>query len=312
MGQFLNDSTTSGFLLLAISIHPELQYLLTVFFLSAYMMTLLGNLLIVLLIHLDPNLLHAPMYFFLKHLLLADVGYTSAIVPKMLQTLLSKSMAISYGGCFAQMYFFIAFANTDSFLLASMAYDRYVAICYPLHYATVMSHKRCLLMAVISWAVSLILSLMYTVLASQLSFCVTKQVPHFFCDIQPLMRISCSDTKPLQTLLMTQGLVDVSTPFLLIVVSYACIFYVVMKVPSTARKLKALSTCGSHLTVVFLFYSTLIWVYFQPPSKKAGRKDTVAAILYTVVTPLLNPFIYALRNDEIKGALRRVLRRRKH
>lgn len=192
-----------------------------------------------------------------------------------------------------------------------MAYDCYVAICHPLHYATLMNHKRCLLMAAISWLVSIAQSLMYTVLASRLSFCVTREIPHFFCDIQPLMRISCSDTKPLQILVMSEGLLDVSVPFLLIVVSYMRIFYAVLRVPSAAGKLKAFSTCGSHLTVVILFYSSIIWVYFQPPSKNAGGKDFVAAVMYTMVTPMLNPFIYTLRNNEIRGAVKRITNRMK-
>ncbi|XP_066468814.1 olfactory receptor 1F1-like [Tiliqua scincoides] len=310
MGQW-NETSPSEFILLGITTRPELQCFFSVLFFSTYLLTLLGNLLIVLLVYWDPSLFHTPMYFFLSNLSLADIGFTSATIPKMLQTLLSESTAISYSGCFTQMYFFFAFANTDNFLLASMAYDRYVAICHPLHYATLMNHKRCLLMAGIPWLVSIVLSLMYTVLASRLSFCVTREIPHFFCDIQPLMRISCSDTKLLQTLVMSEGLIDVSIPFLLIVISYVCIFYAVLRVPSAAGKLKAFSTCGSHLTVVILFYSTLIWVYFQPPSRNAGRKDTVAAIMYTVVTPMLNPFIYTLRNNEIKGAVRRVMSRMK-
>lgn len=306
-----NETSISGFFLRGITTRPELQCFLSVLFFSTYLLTLLGNSLIVLLIHSDSSLLHAPMYFFLSNLSLADVGFTSAIIPKMLQTLLSHSTAISYCGCFTQMYFFFAFGNTDSFLLASMAYDRYVAICYPLHYATLMNHKRCLLMVTFSWAVSFVQAMLYTVLVARLSFCVTREIPHFFCDIQPLMRISCSDTKPLHMLVMTEGLIDVSVPFLLTVVSYACIFSAVLKIPSTAGKTKAFSTCGSHLTMVVLFYSTLIWVYFQPPSRNTGGKDTIPAIMYSVGIPMLNPIIYTLRNNEIKGAVRRITSRMK-
>nr|XP_056707699.1 olfactory receptor 1J1-like [Euleptes europaea] len=268
-----------------------------------YLLSLLGNLLIVLLIGCDAHLLHTPMYFFLRHLAVADMGFASSTVPITLHNLVSRDKMISYGGCLSQTYFFLVFGSGDSFLLAAMAYDRLMAICHPLHYTALMNAKRCLLLVSGCWLLACLHSLLYTVMLSRLSFCASREIPHFFCDVNPLLALSCSDTTPLRMLVMTEGMFDILGPFLLIVVSYARIFLTVMKTPSSKRK--AFSTCGSHLTVVILFYGTLIWVYLLPTS---GNK-TLASLMYTTVAPMLNPFIYSLRNNEIKGALRRLVGR---
>ncbi|XP_053157712.1 olfactory receptor 1L4-like [Hemicordylus capensis] len=305
-----NSSGTSELFLRGFPTHPEFQGLLFPLFLSMYLLTLLGNVTIILLIRIDVQLLQAPMYFFLSHLALADLGFTSSIVPKVLVNLLSQEKTISYHGCLTQMYFYMCFGNSDSFLLAAMAYDRYVAICCPLSYSVRMSCKRCLLLATVSWIIPIIHSLVYTLLMSRISFCDSEEIPHFFCDIYPLLDIACSDTSAIGMLLLTEGVVEVLGPFVLIVVSYAYIFYTIMKIPSDTGKRKAFSTCGSHLAVVVLFYGTVSWVYFKPHSKNSGHKDTVAAVMYTMVTPMLNPFIYSLRNSEMKAALKRVIRQR--
>ncbi|XP_015281448.1 PREDICTED: olfactory receptor 1E5-like [Gekko japonicus] len=270
--------------------------------LFVYLLILLGNLLIVLLIRCDAHLLHTPMYFFLSYLSLADMCLASSTIPVMLRNLISQDRVISYGGCLSQVYFFLAFGNSDSFLLAAMAYDRYLAICRPLHYAALMNTKRCLLMVSGCWLLALFQSTLYTSLLSSLSFCASQEIPHFFCEFYPVLGLACSDTTAVKLVALTEGVLDVLGPFVFIVASYVLIFLSVTKASSSTSKRKAFSTCGSHLAVVILFYGTLCWTYTQPTS----GSSTVA---YTAVTPMLNPFIYSLRNNEMKGALIRLLRR---
>ncbi|XP_054859231.1 olfactory receptor 1468-like [Eublepharis macularius] len=300
-----NQTEPFGFILLDLSPRPEHQHLLALLFLAMYLLILLGNLLIILLIRSDPHLLRTPMYFFLSHLSLADVGFASVTIPKMLQNLLFQVNTISYGGCLVQMYSYMAFGNTDSFLLASMAYDRYLAICYPLYYTTLMSHNRCLLLVTACWILASLHSLLYTLMMSRLSFCSSREIPQFFCEIYPLLGLSCSDTSLVETTALVEGFLDVLGPFFLIVISYVRIFYTILNVPSKRGKRKAFSTCGSHLSVVVLFYGTLCWVYLQPSSRNSD-KNIVPSLMYTAVTPMLNPFIYTLRNNEMKAALKRL------
>nr|XP_056705956.1 uncharacterized protein LOC130477894 [Euleptes europaea] len=300
-----NLTRTSGFVLLGISTKAEHQGLFFPLFLSIYLLTLLGNLMIILLIRSDARLLHTPMYFFLSHLSLADLGFASTTVPKALENLLSHNKTITYWGCLTQMYFFIAFGITDSFLLASMAYDRYVAICHPLRYPVLMSHKHCLLLVTGSWLLAHLHSLVHTLLMARLSFCASREIPHFFCDVQPLLRLSCTSTQPNELLAFTEGSLVIMGPFLFIVVSYILILVAILKIPSAAGKHKAFSTCGSHLGAVSVFYGTVIAVYIQPSSTYSITKDRMVAVLYTMVTPMLNPFIYSLRNEDVMGAMKR-------
>ncbi|KAM3844973.1 olfactory receptor 1F1-like [Vipera latastei] len=303
-----NHTDSSDFILMDFSVQPEHQHLLGLLFLSMYLLTVLGNLLIVLLISSDVHLLQTPMYFFLRHLSLADVGFASVTVPKMLQNLLFQVRTISYSGCLMQMYFYMTFANTDNYLLAMMAYDRYMAICHPLLYATRMSHKRCLLIVATCWLLASLNSVLYTLIMSPLSFCSSKEIPQFFCEFFPLLRLACSDTSLIETISLIESYADVLGPFVLIVVSYVCIFCTILRVPSTKGKQKAFSTCGSHLGVVALFYGTLCWVYLQPNSR-SPEQNMISSLMYTMVTPMLNPFIYTLRNTEIKAALKRFIGR---
>uniref|UniRef100_A0A8D0FZI0 Olfactory receptor n=1 Tax=Sphenodon punctatus TaxID=8508 RepID=A0A8D0FZI0_SPHPU len=300
-----NQSSSSGFILLGLSVRPELWVPLSSLLLVMYLVTLLGNLLIILLIRSDAHLLHAPMYFFLSHLSLTDVCFTSTTIPKMLQNMMTQTKSISHGGCVAQMFFYMAFGNTDNLLLAAMAYDRYVAICRPLHYTVLMSPKRCVLLAGSCWLLAFLHSLLYALLVSRLFFCASREIPHFFCDLYPMMRLSCSDLTLLETVSVTEGMTEVLTPFALIVVSYILIFCAIMKVPSATGKRKAFSTCGSHLTIVVLFYA-IIGVYFQPAAQYSAQQGMVFAIMYTVITPMANPYIYSLRNKDVQGALRRL------
>ncbi|XP_004423480.1 PREDICTED: olfactory receptor 1L4-like [Ceratotherium simum simum] len=299
------SSSTPGFILLGISSNPQLQKPLFDIFLIMYLVTVVGNVLIILTIHSDSRL-HTPMYFFLSNLSFTDICFTTDIVPKMLANLLSETKSISYTGCLIQMYFFMAFGNTDSYLLASMAIDRLVAICNPLHYEVVMNPQRCFLMLLGSCTISHLHSMLHVLLMSRLSFCASHVIKHFFCDTHPVLKLSCSDTSPNQIMVITETPAVIVTPFLCILFSYLRIIITVLRIPSVAGKRKAFSTCGSHLTIVVLFYGSIIYVYFRPLSRYSVVKDRVATLMYTVVTPMLNPFIYSLRNKDMKMGMRKL------
>ncbi|XP_025744340.1 olfactory receptor 1K1 [Callorhinus ursinus] len=299
-----NESSEGGpLILLGLTTSPGPRRPLFMLFLGLCVASILGNGLIVAAIRASPAL-HAPMYFLLAHLSFADLCFISVTVPKMLANLLAHDRSISLAGCQTQMYFFFALGVTDSCLLAAMAYDRYVAIRRPLRYATGMSQAVCTALLGTAWLVSHLHSLLHILLMARLSFCASHRVPHFFCDHQPLLRFSCSDTRHIQLLIFTEGAAVVVTPFLLILASCGAIAAVVLWLPSASGRLRATSTCGSHLAVVGLFYGTVIAVYFQPTSRYEAEQGRVATVMYTVGTPLLNPVIYSLRNRDVQGALR--------
>ena len=304
------NSSMSEFLLRGLPIRPEQQGVFFALFLAMYLTTVLGNLLIVLLIRLDPRL-HTPMYFFLSHLALTDVSFSSVTIPKMLINMQTQDQSIPYAGCITQMFFFLFFTGLDDFLLTLMAYDRYVAICHPLHYSTVMGQGLCTLLVTVSWILSCASALCHTLLLTRLSFCADHSIPHFFCDLDALLKLSCSDTSLNELAIFTVGVVVIILPLTCVLTSYGCIGATILKVPSTKGICKALSTCGSHLSVVSLYYGTIIGLYFFPSSSTSRDKSTIASVMYTVVTPLLNPFIYSLRNRDMKGALERLLHRAK-
>ncbi|XP_055983471.1 olfactory receptor-like protein DTMT [Sorex fumeus] len=305
-----NQTFISEFLLLGMPIEPDQQNLFYVLFLAMYLTTVLGNLLIIVLIRLDPHL-HTPMYMFLSNLSFSDLCFSSVTMPKLLQNMQSQVPSIPYAGCLTQMYFFLFFADLESFLLVAMAYDRYVAICFPLHYNTIMSPKLCLSLVVLSWVLTTFHAMLHTLLMARLCFCADNVIPHFFCDMSALLKLSCSDTQVNELVIFIMGGLILVIPFLLIIMSYARIVSSILKVPSARGIRKAFSTCGSHLTVVSLFYGTVIGLYLIPSSNNSTVKETVMAMMYTVVTPMLNPFIYSLRNKDMKGALGRVFSKRK-
>ncbi|XP_003407522.2 olfactory receptor 1J21-like isoform X2 [Loxodonta africana] len=304
-----NQSSLSEFLLLGLPICPEQQGIYYALFLGIYLTTVLENLFIILLIRLDSRL-HTPMYFFLSHLALTDISFSSVTAPKMLMNMQMQNQSISYAGCISQVYFFLFFGGIDSFLLTSMAYDRYVAICYPLHYTTIMSRSLCFLLVIMSWVLSFASALLHTLLLACLSFCGDNTIPHFFCDLSALLKLSSSDTSTNKLAILIVGVMVITLPFICILVSYGCIGSTILRVPSTKGICKALSTCGSHLSVVSLYYGAIIGLYFFPSFRNSNDKDVIVAILYTVVTPMLNPFIYSLRNRDMKGALGNILKRR--
>uniref|UniRef100_A0A452T7M8 Olfactory receptor n=1 Tax=Ursus maritimus TaxID=29073 RepID=A0A452T7M8_URSMA len=299
-------SHITEFLLLGLTSDPKEQGWLFASFLAMYLVNVAGNSLIIAAIRGDARL-HTPMYSFLSNLSLVDICFTSVIVPRMLANMLSKNKKVPFAQCLTQMYFFVAFGITDSFLLAAMAIDRYMAICNPLHYTMTMSPQRCLLLVMASWVLSHLHSLTHTILMSRLTFCGPNVIHHFFCDVQPLLTLSCSDTSVNELLAFTEGSFVIMSPFILIIVSYVFITRAVLRVPSGRGRYKVFSTCGSHLTVVALFYGTIIFVYIRPSSTYSVTKDRVVTVIYTVVTPMLNPFIYSLRNKDMKqGALWRL------
>ncbi|XP_069330738.1 olfactory receptor 1L3-like [Eulemur rufifrons] len=300
-----NLTGLSEFILLGLSSRPEDQKPLFALFLIIYLITLVGNMLIISAIHSDPRLQN-PMYFFLSVLSFADICYTTVIVPKMLVNFLSDKKTISYAECLTQMYFFLAFANIDSYLLAAMAIDRYVAICNPFHYVTVMNRRCCALLLAFSITFPYLHSLLYILLVNQLTFCASNVIHHFFCDVYPVLKLSCSSTFVIEVVAMTEGLADVMAPFVCILISYLRILISVLKIPSAAGKRKAFSTCSSHLTVVTLCYGSITYVYFQPLSSYTV-KDRIATITYTVLMSMLNPFIYSLRNKDMKRGLEKLL-----
>ncbi|XP_010955866.3 olfactory receptor 1S1 isoform X1 [Camelus ferus] len=304
-----NQTTVSEFLLLGLSNRAEQQKLLFVLFLGMYLVTVSGNGLIILAIGLD-SYLHTPMYLFLANLSFADLSSISTSVPNMLMNIQTKSQSISYESCITQMYFSIAFVVIDNFLLGVMAYDRFVAICHPLSYTTIMKPRLCILLTVIPWVLSNAVALTHTLLLLPLLFCDSNALPHFFCDLAPLLRLSCSDTVVNELVLLVVGLSVITFPFSLILFSYVRIVRAVLRLSCTEGKWKAFSTCGSHLTVVLLFYGTIVGVYFCPSFTHPDDRDQIGAVLFTVVAPMMNPFIYSLRNKDMKGALRKLICRK--
>ncbi|XP_008703690.2 olfactory receptor 24 [Ursus maritimus] len=304
-----NQTSASEFILLGLSENPEQETLLFALFLCMYVVTVVGNLLIILAISSDSHL-HTPMYFFLANLSLVDFGLATNTVPKMLVSIQIRSKSISYPCCLTQMYFFHFFGIMDSVLIAVMAYDRFVAICHPLHYTTIMNPRLCGLLAGGPWVFSCFISLTHILLMVRLVFCGNNKIPHYFCDLTPLLRLSCTDTSVNKIFVLIVAGMVIATPFLCILASYACIIVAIMKVPSAGGRKKAFSTCSSHLSVVALFYGTTIGVYLCPSSVRTAVKEKASAVMYTAVTPLLNPFIYSLRNRDLKGALRKLVNRK--
>ncbi|XP_059551146.1 olfactory receptor 7A10-like [Myotis daubentonii] len=300
-----NDTPISEFLLLGFSDEPALQPLIFGLFLSMYLTTVLGNLLIILAVSSDPHL-HTPMYFFLSNLSLVDICFTSTTVPKMLVNILTQSKVITYAGCITQMHFFILFAVLDDILLTVMAYDRFVAICHPLHYMVIMNPRFCGLLVLMSWIISGLNSLLQSVMVLQLSFCTDFEITHFFCEIKQVVQLACSDTflnnmeMYFVTALLGGG------PVAGILYSYSKIVSSICGISSSQGKYKAFSTCASHLSAVSLFYGSVLGVYFSSAATHSPHSSAAASVLYAVVTPMLNPFIYSLRNKDIKRALKRL------
>ncbi|XP_070585959.1 olfactory receptor 4E1-like [Erythrolamprus reginae] len=297
-----NWTSVTEFVLVGLSSNPETQQVLFAIFLVIYLLILAGNILIMITIMLDQNL-HTPMYFFLSNLSFIDICHSTVTVPKMLADFLSTEKTISFGGCVAQMFFLHLFACTEIFLLTVMAYDRYVAICNPMHYLNVMNHKVCLLLASTIWVGGIIHSLALIGMTIKLPYCGPKVVDNFFCDVPPVIKLACTDTYVIEVLIVSNsGLISVVC-FVVLVVSYGVIL-VSLRTRLVAGQHKALSTCAAHLTVVTLFLGHCIFIYSRPSTSFA--EDKVVSVFFTAVTPLLNPIIYTLRNEDMKRALKKL------
>ncbi|KAB1272788.1 Olfactory receptor 5B3 [Camelus dromedarius] len=264
----------------------------------------------ILLVLLDAHL-HSPMYFFLSNLSLVDFCYSSAVTPTVMAGLLKGHKIISYNACAAQMFFFAAFATMENFLLASMAYDRYAAVCKPLHYTTTMTTSLCICLATGSYVCGFLNASIHTGVTFSLSFCRSNVTHHFFCDVPAVMVLSCSDRYISEMILVYVASFNVFLALLIILISYTFIFITILKMHSSARYQKALSTCASHLTAVSIFYGTIITMYLQPSSSHSMDTDKIASVFYTMVIPMLNPLVYSLRNKEVKSAFKKVVKEAK-
>uniref|UniRef100_H0VGA7 Olfactory receptor n=2 Tax=Cavia porcellus TaxID=10141 RepID=H0VGA7_CAVPO len=300
-----NQSLCTKFTFVAFSSLTELQPVLFLVFLIVYIFTVGGNLIIICLIWVTPSL-HTPMYFFLTNLSFLEMCYITSVVPQMLVHLLVKNKTISVSGCAAQMYVFAILGLTECCLLAAMAYDRFVAICYPLHYTLWMSPPVCLKLAAASWITGMVVESTQVTWIFTLPFCGTGRIEHFFCDIMPVVKLACVDTSYNESVLFVVSMVFIMGPCLLILCSYVRILVTILRISSAAGRRKAFSTCSSHVLVVSLFFGTALFTYLQPKTAHTPDTDRATALMYTVVTPALNPVIYTLRNKEVKEAFHRV------
>uniref|UniRef100_A0A8C8Z7N7 Olfactory receptor n=1 Tax=Prolemur simus TaxID=1328070 RepID=A0A8C8Z7N7_PROSS len=302
-----NHTIMTEFILLGLTDDPMLERILFGVFLVVYLVTLSGNLCLIVLIRTDSHL-QTPMYFFLGHLSFVDICYSSNITPNMLYTFLSDQKTISYTGCFTQCLLFIALVITEFYILAAMALDRYVAICSPLHYNSRMSKNVCVYLVTVSYMCGFLNGLSQALLTFHLSFCGSLEINHFYCADPPLIMLACSDTSVKQMAMFVVAGFTLSSSLSVILLSYLFIFAAILKMRSAAGRHKAFSTCGSHLTVVTLFYGTLFCMYLRPPSEKSVEESKIIAVFYTFLSPMLNPLIYSLRNKDVILALQQMIR----
>ncbi|XP_012384821.2 olfactory receptor 10T2-like [Dasypus novemcinctus] len=304
-----NQSMITEFTLIGFSNLGHLQILLFFIFFLVYLTTLMANATIMTVIRLD-RALHTPMYFFLFVLSCSETCYTLAIVPKMLTNLLSTNPTISFSGCATQLYFFVGLACTNCFLIAVMGYDRYVAICNPLNYMLIISQATCMQLVLASSFCGFLISVVVNVLVFSVPFCASNRINHFFCDIFPVIKLGCTDTNLKEMVIFFLSILVLLVPFVLIFISYIFIVSTILKISSVEGQRKTFATtCASHLTVVIVHYGCASFIYLRPTSLYSSDKDRLVAVTYTVITPLLNPLVYTLRNKEVKTALRKVLSR---
>ncbi|XP_054692589.1 olfactory receptor 6B1-like [Grus americana] len=297
-----NQTGITEFILLGFGNLPDLQVPLFLLFLVIYVMTVTGNILVLVLVAANRHL-HTPMYFFLSNLSCLETCYSSTILPKLLASFLTGNRSISYSSCMTQFFIFAFLVGVECYLLAVMSYDRYLAVCKPLHYITVMNHKLCIALTAGAWVSGFMISFVITLLMLQMVFCDRTEIDHFFCDFTPVIKCSCSDTFLIEAVTSLMAATCTTPPFLFTVASYILITTNVLRIPSATGRQKAFSTCSSHLIVVTLFYTALILVYMLPKAYNLTAFNKLFSVFYTVVTPLVNPLIYSLRNKEVRGAL---------
>ncbi|XP_059243610.1 olfactory receptor 5B3-like [Mustela nigripes] len=305
-----NNTEVTEFILLGLTNAPELQIPLFIMFTLIYLITLVGNMGMIVLILLDTHL-HTPMYFFLSNLSLVDFCYSTTVTPKVMAGFLLGDKVISYNACAAQMLFFVALATVENFLLASMAYDRFAAVCKPLHYTTTMTTGVCASLAMGSYIYGFLNASIHIRDTFSLSFCMSNLVHHFFCDVPAVMALSCSDRHISELVLVVVASFNIFFALFIILISYLFIFITILKMHSAKGYQKALSTCASHLTTVSIFYGTVIFMYSQPTSSHSMDSDKIASVFYTMVIPMLNPLVYSLRNKEVKTAFKKAVEKAK-
>uniref|UniRef100_A0A8D2CQQ2 Olfactory receptor n=1 Tax=Sciurus vulgaris TaxID=55149 RepID=A0A8D2CQQ2_SCIVU len=301
-----NQTWEGEFILLGLSSDWDMQVSLFVLLLAMYLVTVLGNFLIVLLIRLDSRL-HTPMYFFLTNLSLVDVSYATSIVPQLLVHFLAEHKGIPFLSCAAQLFFSLALGGIEFVLLAVMAYDRYVAVCDPLRYSVIMHGGLCTRLALASWVSGSINSFMHTAITFQLPMCTNKYIDHISCEILAVVRLACVDTSSNEVAIVVSSIVLLMTPFFLVLLSYIQIISTILKIRSTQGRRKAFHTCASHLTVVALCYGMAIFTYAQPQSSPSVLQEKLISLFYAILTPMLNPMIYSLQNKEVKRAWKKLL-----
>uniref|UniRef100_G3UHQ0 Olfactory receptor n=1 Tax=Loxodonta africana TaxID=9785 RepID=G3UHQ0_LOXAF len=304
-----NQSSVVEFILLGFSKFPELQEQLFGIFLVIYLVTLIGNATIIVVISLDQSL-HVPMYLFLQNLSVVEVSFSGVIMPEMLVVLSTEKATISFAGCFAQMYFILLFGGTECILLGATAYDRYAAICHPLSYPMIMNKRVFMKLVTFSWALGFSMTTLQTPWVFSFPFCGPNEINHLSCETPPVLELVCADTFLFEIYAFTGTVLIILVPFLLILLSYIRILFAILKMPSTTGRQKAFSTCASHLTSVTLFYGTAIMTYLQPKSSYSPETKKLMSLSYSLLTPLLNPLIYSLRNSEMKRAFMKLWRRK--
>ncbi|KAG8596519.1 hypothetical protein GDO81_001954 [Engystomops pustulosus] len=303
---WFNWTSKADFTLAGLSNDESVQCFLFVIFLLLYLMSLGGNLTIATTIWVESKL-HKPMYFFLGNLSFLDICYSSVTVPKLLLSLTEGGSEISYRGCMTQLYFYVSCCSTECLLLSVMGFDRYVAICNPMHYTTIMNRQKCVQLATGLWLTGFLTSIIHTVFTARLPYCKSHRISHFFCDIPPMLKLACSDTFLNKLLILTAGGFLGLSSFFLTLVSYIQIISAILKIHTKVGRSRAFSTCASHLIVVLIFFGSISFMYMRPTSGYSLEQDHIVSLLYAVVTPALNPIIYSLRNKEVKSAMKRTI-----
>ncbi|XP_077609770.1 olfactory receptor 6C75-like [Crocuta crocuta] len=303
-----NYTTVTEFILLGLTNDPQWQVVLFVFLLVTYMLSVTGNLVIIILTLSDPHL-KTPMYFFLRNFSFLELSFTSVCIPRFLVTIVTGDRTISYNDCVAQLFFYILLGVTEFYLLAAMSYDRYVAICKPLHYMTVMSSRVCILLVFSSWLAGFLIIFPPVMLLLKMDFCASNVIDHFICDSSPILQLSCTNTRFLELMAFISAVVTLMVTLTLVMISYTYIIRTILRIPSKSQRKKAFSTCSSHMIVVSLSYGSCIFMYLKPSARERVTLNKGVAVIITSVAPLLNPFIYSLRNQQVKQAFKNMVQR---
>ncbi|KAM8972416.1 olfactory receptor 5V1-like [Pelodytes ibericus] len=306
LNEIKNSRLQTGFQILAFNNFPEIKILIFILVLLTCLLSLLGNMTIIVIVCMVSRL-HTPMYFFLCNLSVQDTVYVSTVQPKLLDISLSGNTGMLHEHCIIQIFFFILCIDTNIFLLTSMAYDRYVAICRPLRYSIIINKTMCLLLASSCWTVGALNSLMYSLMMSKVPFCKSRKINHYLCDLETMLQLSCKNTKNIQTLIFIEVLLIGFLPFVLILTSFVYIIFNILKIQSTVGRVKTFSSCSSHLIVVILFYGTCLCSYVKTGSESSSEQDKLVSMLYIILVPILNPLVYSLRNKEVLKVIKNIV-----